>query len=333
MTHNKMLDRQPSVSITRNQNELKVYQGNIVYLNDGDNFELRFFNPTNFKVGVEILFNSVPKGDAFLVLNPGQDLILDRFLDEQRKMIFETYVVDGNNEKAVEAIQQNGLITFNFYKEYYNSHIYQNNEVNINYNYPPKPQNYNTYSTTRSNFSGIYTKGLQGTKGSKGSKGPNGPIGVQGTTGGSSKLSSRGINSTVTGGNTTTTLGVANSTFTSSVSPGMFVNESDLSFSSSNSINMNQDFWFPSSSAVGATLSIDALETGRIEMGDVSNQKLKSVNAQFAQLPFYEVSYKIMPYSALNRTVGEVRQYCPHCSYRIRKNTWLFCPKCGNGLD
>ena len=118
MTHYRMLDRAPSVVITSNRNELKVYQDNVVYLNDGDNFELRFFNPLQEKIGVEIMFNGLKKGDGFLVVNPGQDLILDRFLDEQRKMLFETYVIDGNNEAAVEAIQQNGIITFNFYKEH-----------------------------------------------------------------------------------------------------------------------------------------------------------------------------------------------------------------------
>ena len=54
MTHNRMLERFPSVSISSKRNELKVYQGNTVYLNDGDNFELRFFNPLTEKLGVEI---------------------------------------------------------------------------------------------------------------------------------------------------------------------------------------------------------------------------------------------------------------------------------------
>ena len=106
MTHNRMLDRAPSCAILHNRNELKVYQDNQVYLNDGDNFELRFFNPTNFKIGVEIVFNGLKKGDGYLVLNPGQDLILDRFLDEQRKAeeltiknMFDVWIVDGVSRK------------------------------------------------------------------------------------------------------------------------------------------------------------------------------------------------------------------------------------------
>ena len=116
MKNNKMLNRNPSVQVTSKRNELKVYQDNIIYLNDGDNFELKLFNPLKEKIGVEIIFNSVKKGDSYLILNPGQDVFLDRFLDEQRKMLFETYNIDGNNKEAVEAVENNGLITFNFYK-------------------------------------------------------------------------------------------------------------------------------------------------------------------------------------------------------------------------
>lgn len=169
MTHNRMLDRAPSVLITSNRNELKLYQGNIVYLNDGDNFELRFFNPLQEKIGVEIMFNGIRKGESYLVLNPGQDIFLDRFLDEQRKMLFETYEVNGNNKDAVEAIQQNGLITFNFHKEHHSS-VYTQNEVNVNYSFPPKPYKYKKGSQNywNTSLSGSSSGGLKGVQGSMG---------------------------------------------------------------------------------------------------------------------------------------------------------------------
>lgn len=119
MAHYRLSERFPSAIITSGGNEKKIYEGGYIYLNDGENFEIRFFNPTQYKLGVEIIFNGYKKGDGYLVLNPGQDVTLDRFLDEQRKMIFETYTIDGNNQAAVEAIQKNGLIEFNFYKEAY----------------------------------------------------------------------------------------------------------------------------------------------------------------------------------------------------------------------
>lgn len=319
MTHYRMLDRAPSCAILHNRNELKIYQGNQVYLNDGDNFELRFFNPLPYKIGVEINFNGIKKGDGYLVLNPGQDLILDRFLDEQRKMIFETYTIDGNNEVAVKAAEQNGVINFNFYREIGN---YNNqNEVMVNYNFPPKREKpiYNNTYVTNNYYTG--KSGPSGASGNRGWSGSGGVVGVYGACG------TPGLRGNKTKINTSYT-----SSSTSFTSPGVFSTETDLSFS--------QDYYIPCSSTLTSS-SLDSLnisepnpvETGRIEMGEISNQLLKNVNAQFQSTPFHSITFKLMPISTMNRTIGEVRQYCPECSYRIRKNSWQYCPQCGNKLD
>lgn len=294
MTHYRMLDRAPSVVITSNRNELKVYQGNNVYLNNGDNFELRFFNPLNEKLGVEINFNGMKKGYGYLVLNPGQDLVLDRFLDEQRKMLFETYTVDGNNEDAVKAIEKNGIITFNFFKEY-GSVV--PNDVNINYAFPPKPYKYNRRVKSMS----------------------NGIIG--------SNANSTTTNSYSTLSNSNGMGQVTNTTFTS---PGVSLYESD--FSSFSSLNRNSRMYSSSSTSNTSIPIVDNLETGRIEMGEISNQQLKTVNAQFCSTPIHTVTYQLLPLSEMNRTIGEVREYCTSCGYRLRKNTWDFCPKCGEKI-
>jgi hypothetical protein len=256
-----MLDRVPSVVVTSNHNELKLYQGNIVYLNDGDNFELRFFNPCNFKIGVEIMFNGIRKGDGYLVLNPGQDLTLDRFLDEQRKMLFETYTINGNNKEAVEAIEKNGVISFNFYKEYYSNSNQQKN-VNVNYGFPPKPIRYGTLGMSNSSFS---------------------------------------------------TFSTANKN-SSCYSSNVFTSALD----SLNCLNESLD---------------DSLETGRIEKGDESDQKLKGVDMNFTSSPFHSMTYRLMPYSTMNREIGEIRQYCSCCGYRLRKSNWKFCPSCGEKIS
>lgn len=288
MTHYKMLDRVPSVMITSNKNELKVYQGNEVYLNNGDNFELRLFNPLNEKIGVEIIFNGIKKGDSYLVLNPGQDVILDRFIDEQRKMVFETYSIDGNNSAAVKAIEQNGLITFNFYKEYcrnnYNS--YNTNDVNINYNFPPKPVNhYNSTSFSKK------SKGIRGANGSNGSIG--------------SPMYNTNINYGI-------------------LTQDSFTNITTTSFTS-NASYTSYDASFNSSLSLPKTI-----ETGRVEKGDISNQQLKQVNANFQNNAFHTISYRMLPYSAKNQNINEIRQYCSHCGYRLRKQSWNYCPKCGS---
>jgi hypothetical protein len=299
-----MLDRAPSCAIMHNRNELKIYQGNIVYLNDGDNFELKFFNPTMEKIGIEINFNGIKKGDGYLVLNPGQDIILDRFLDEQRKMLFETYVINGENKDAVEAIQQNGAITFNFYKERYSHYT---NEVKVNYNFPPKPFK---YSPT------IFNSQISG-----------------------SSSSSSGIFVGYSPSNTTTTInnnwGLGyGQILTSSMTHNIY--SEYVSENTSNTIDYS-DYLADSFSDFNTTNKnsriYDPLETGRIEKGDISTQTLKGVNLQFSEAPFHSVTYKLMPYSAMNKTVGEIRQYCSCCGYRLRKNSWDFCPKCGTKVQ
>jgi len=351
MTHYKMLDRAPSVVITSNRNELKLYQDNTVFLNDGDNFELRFFNPLPEKIGVQINFNGINKGDGYLVLNPGQDIILDRFLDEQRKMLFETYVVNGNNEAAVKAIEENGVISFNFFKERHSYRTY-NEEVNIKYSFPPKPPKpYKNkgmaWGSGTSGYSGSSgTSGTSGTSGSSGVSGIQGcagPAGFSGSGGGAGLPHFTNINTTIntTGGGTTTSStyttnttntysNYLNSNLESSIAWSEYLCENtdksidyndyiNSSFSEFDVINKN-------------SRTYDPLETGRIEKGDTSRQTLKGVNLQFADLPFHSMTYKIMPISTMNRTIKEVREYCTHCGYRIRKNTWEFCPKCGSHL-
>jgi len=115
--HPMMLEKNPSVIITTNGDEKKIYENNKVFLNNGDNFEIRFFNPLQEKIGAEIIFNGQKKNDGLLVLRPGEDISLDRFLGESKKMLFDTYEIDGGNSDAVKAAEVNGLIEIKFYKE------------------------------------------------------------------------------------------------------------------------------------------------------------------------------------------------------------------------
>ena len=283
--HYRMQDRVPSVIITTNRNELKVYQGNQVYLNDGDNFELRFFNPTNQKLGISVEFNGVNKGNGLLVINPGQDITLDRFLDEQRKMLFETYTVDGNNSDAVKAIQQNGIINFKFFKEKsfggWDNYPYGSSGARGGL------PHFTNCSTSNAN-SRLYSKSVK------------------------TKSASRGISLESMSGDQFDMdegyLGIAGGAIGSS--------------------NLNQNLYSASMDSMSAPL-----ETGRIEMGEQSNQELKHVDMKFEQFPFYTVSYKMLPFSAKATEVQEVRNYCSQCGYRIRKASWKFCPKCSSKID
>ena len=79
-----------------------------------------------------------------------------------------------------------------------------------------------------------------------------------------------------------------------------------------------------------ATNISNNIETGRVEMGEISNQQLRQVNAEFQNESFHTISYKMLPYSAKNQNINEIRQYCGNCGYRLRKQSWNYCPKCGS---
>jgi len=117
-----MQDSMPSAIIlaknprTSSLDELRTYQGNTIYLNNGDEFQIRLFNPLREKIGVQIGMNG-DLSQSLLVLNPGEDVIIDRFLDDKSKMLFETYIYDANNKDAVNAVALNGSIHINFFKE------------------------------------------------------------------------------------------------------------------------------------------------------------------------------------------------------------------------
>ncbi len=92
----------------------------IVYLNDGDEFQIQLFNPTNRVIGAKLKFNDEHKGwfssDNYVVLRPGERVWLERFLDCHDKFIFNTYEVS-NSRQVMEAIKDNGDITVQFYYE------------------------------------------------------------------------------------------------------------------------------------------------------------------------------------------------------------------------
>jgi hypothetical protein len=112
---------EPVSFITKNKQRIKQYN-DIVYLNDGDEFEIEFFNPTNNHVLAKIELNGKELSSG-IVIKPGQRYFLDRFLDEPRKFLFDTYEVEGNNKEVKEAISKNGLVKISFYPEKVNRDV------------------------------------------------------------------------------------------------------------------------------------------------------------------------------------------------------------------
>ena len=107
-------------AITINKNRLKQKSRpdgrSIIYMNDKQEFQLEFFNPTSKPVMAKIKFNGQYISPRGIVIRPGERVYLDRYIDEARKFIFETYTV-GKGKSVEEAIAKNGLIDIDFFNE------------------------------------------------------------------------------------------------------------------------------------------------------------------------------------------------------------------------
>ena len=104
--------------ITKKKNRLKVYPStkDQIYLNDGDEFEIELFNPKTNPVLAKISINGKRISERGIILNPGQRVFLERFLDSPDKLKFSTYKVN-NSQEVKEAIANNGLVKIEFCDE------------------------------------------------------------------------------------------------------------------------------------------------------------------------------------------------------------------------
>lgn len=106
---------QPQSFITKGKQRLKQFT-DIVYLKNGDEFEIELFNPTHNKVLAKIEMNGNSIGNG-IILRPGERVFLERYLDEAKKFLFETYHVNGDDKEVKQAIANNGDVVVRFYNE------------------------------------------------------------------------------------------------------------------------------------------------------------------------------------------------------------------------
>jgi|694.fasta_scaffold21208_3 hypothetical protein len=112
---------------------------------------------------------------------------------------------------------------------------------------------------------------------------------------------------------TTTTYNTSNATYTSSVT-----------------MDSLGDFE-PSSMLKSKSVKKGNIETGRIEKGESSKQNFETVSEQFNPYICHKVVYKILPTGTKNIEVDEIRNYCPECGKKQKKEH-KFCPSCGTKL-
>ena len=196
----------PTVHITTNRNRVKNY-GSSVYMKSGTNFEIEIFNPTQGRLLSSIKIDGREISSNGIVINPGQRVYLERWIDEAKKFKFSTYEVE-NSGSAKKAIEQNGKIEVSLYTEIINlSNNWSNNwnsgTTNISNNYNcPYTLTTNINNTFGGSFGGttttdmyysnnnfntgsasLFSASISGninvsTRGCVGTNGPDGPAGV-----------------------------------------------------------------------------------------------------------------------------------------------------------
>lgn len=144
----------PQSFITKGKQRLKQHV-DTVYLNNGDEFEIELYNPTQNKVLAKIEMNGNSIGNG-IILRPGERVFLERYLNEAKKFLFETYTVDGKNDEVQKAIAENGDVTVKFYNESIPSTYYGSGSGTVTISNPAwistgSPFTYTTHNTLGTN--------------------------------------------------------------------------------------------------------------------------------------------------------------------------------------
>lgn len=288
---------------TGSYEEVKEYDGN-VYLKDGQTFAIRLFNTNFISVAARIKLNGEIIGD--LLVKPGQKVDLERYFNESRKFIFETYNVEDSDPKVREAIKNNGKVEIEFFEEdngfdqWFDGQIEEYNRYDNNIRLNDQFERLNdfkrwdqdiNYDQTDKNSSYYNRESI-----------------------GNNRYTLRGMDHT---GDESMNVNYDSSLITDTSIGQTTFGDSTLGM-------------METSSTEEDTRSMR--ETGRIGKGGNSSQRFEKVDMKFKDTSFFVKKVQILPVS-MKKEQTDVRFYCPNCGYRIRKRSWIFCPKCGNNLE
>jgi len=78
------------------------------------------------------------------------------------------------------------------------------------------------------------------------------------------------------------------------------------------------------------TLSMDSVETGRVEKGGSSDQSFKTVDKTFNHYTCATSIWKILPVSQKVYEKQDLKVYCTNCGKKRKKDSDKFCSSCGN---
>ena len=279
----------PSAYITKDRKRLKQ-NGQNVYLNNGDEFELELFNPSTTTVLAKIKLDGSYISGGGIVLKPGQRVFLERYLDDPRKFKFETYEVDGTSNEVLDAIAGNGDVVIDFFDEY-KQPLWTNNVTYVGGSFGGPIHTYGSNSLNTINTNYVH--------------------GSTTTTNGNVSFTS----SSNTPGVSFTTTSISN-TFAGPNKRGVL---RSLKSKPNSRSEVTMDM-----------LSTDSIETGRVEKGGSSDQSFKTVDKTFNHYTCATSIWKILPVSQKVYEKQDLKVYCTNCGKKRKKDSDKFCSSCGN---
>lgn len=149
------INLQPEAYIAIGRNRQKIYPGTKIYLKGGTEFQLELFNGTAGVIAAKIYINDEPISNSLIVLRPGVREFLDRYIDDNKKFLFDTYTVE-DSPAAKAAIAKNGNIRVEFFKASVPAPtliplVFPNNWNSVPYTYP-NPYCGTTLTTSNNSF-------------------------------------------------------------------------------------------------------------------------------------------------------------------------------------
>jgi hypothetical protein len=295
----QVAQKMPTAALTVGKSRIKIHNKNsgipTYYLTKGQEFGIELFNPTTTTILAKISLNKQSITQGGLVLRPGERVFLERYIDVAKKFKFDTYEV-ANTAEVKEAIKENG----DFKVEFYAEDTYRPNIV-----------------ITRTPTWGEH-------------------------------WDSGTFNTPSTGGwaNTTNTASYSSnsSNFGGAASVGSLYNSEISPVDLTSNIaptGMNLGFGDVEEAPVRRnprkkslkTLKTKSksIETGRVEEGSNSEQKLQTISKKFVHYSFHTLEYKLLPISQKVNTSDDIQVagYCTECGTKTGK-THKFCNQCGN---
>ena len=231
--------------------------------------------------------------DNLLYVRPGQRIWLDRYLTEQKKFKFTTYEVEDTKTNEY-AIKNNGEIIVKFYKEKEKQQIYYINNINT-YDY-----GYNSGITKYYNDKLYSTCDIN-------------------------LCSSSITGSASTSASTPSCASIQ--TYSASIND---------SISTATSACYNGQTGSAHTKGIRKLISTklsDNIETGRIEKGSYSNQKLTNIDTEFECWPFKTETIKLLPMSRKPITSNDLNKiYCSNCGRKLNQK-YKYCPYCGAKVE